>query len=75
MWRKRNPGTLLVGMQSGAAAIENCSFLKMELLFDPVILGIYHKNPKAPIRKNMCTPILIAQLTRAKIGKGLGANQ
>lgn len=71
MWRKRNPGTLLVGIQSGAAAIENCSFLtlKMELLFNPVILGIDPKNPKAPIRQNMCTPMLIAaQLTIAKIG-------
>lgn len=78
MWRKRNPGTLLVGMQSDAAAIENCSFLKLNsfLLFVPVILGIYPKNPKAPIRKNMCTPMLIAaQLMIAKIGKGLGDNQ
>ena len=44
--------------------------LKMELCIDPVIpfLGIEPKNPKAPIQKNICTPMLIAVLlTTAKI--------
>ena len=32
----------------------------MELPFDPVILllGIYPKNPKTPIQKNICTPVV-----------------
>ena len=46
--------------------------LKMELVFDPAIplLGIYPKNPKTPIQKNLCTPALIAaQFTTAKCWK------
>ena len=42
----------------------------MELPFDPVIslLGIYPKNPKIPIQKNIYTLIFIAVLfTIAKI--------
>ena len=42
MWKKGNPSTLLVGMQTGAATVEKvCDFLrklKMELPFDPAIL-------------------------------------
>ena len=36
----------------------------MELPFDPVILllGIYPKNPKTPIQKNICTPMFIEVL-------------
>ena len=76
MWRKGNPRALLVGMQTGTATLENSVVfpqkLKMELPFDPVIplLGIYPKNPKTPIQKNLCTPIFIAALfTVAKICK------
>ena len=38
--------------------------LKMELPFDPAIppLGIYPKNSKTLIQKNMCTPMFIATL-------------
>ena len=38
--------------------------LKMELPFDPAILllGLYPKNPVAPIQKNLCTPMFIAAL-------------
>ena len=34
----------------------------MELPFDLAIslLGLYPKNPKSPIQKNLCTPIFIA---------------
>ena len=42
----------------------------MDLPYDPVIplLGIYPKNPKTLIQKNMCTPMFIAALfTIAKI--------
>ena len=41
----------------------------MELPFDPenLLLGIYPKNSKAPIQKNLCTPMFIAaQFTIAK---------
>ena len=61
--RKKNPSTLLVGMQTGAATVENSmEFLRklnMELPFDPAIplLGLYHKNPETPIQKNLCTHI------------------
>ena len=46
MWRKGNPCALLVGMQIGAATVENSmefpQKIKIELLYDPAIplLGI-----------------------------------
>ena len=60
MWRKWNPSALLVGMQTGAATMKNTmeflKKLKMELPFDPAIplLGIYPKNSKTPVQKNVC---------------------
>ena len=68
MWRKGNPSVLLIRMQTGAATVENSmgslQKLKMELPFDPAIplLGVYPKNPKSPIQKNLCTPMFIAVL-------------
>ena len=44
----------------------------MELPFDLAILllGLYPKNPEAPIEKNLCTPVFIAVLfTTAKCWK------
>ena len=52
MWRKGNPSALLVGMQTGAATVENSKEfpqkIKIELPFDPVIplLEIYLKKPE-----------------------------
>ena len=76
VWRKGNPNTLLVGMQTGAAAVENSvefpQKLKLDLPFDPAIplLGLYPKNPETPIQKNICTPMFIAaQFTIAKCWK------
>jgi len=73
MWRKRNLHTLLVGMQTGAATVEDslevAQKLKTEL---PVItlLGIYPKNTKTLIRRDICTPMFTAALfTIAKIWK------
>ena len=46
--------------------------LKMALPFDLaiVLLGIYPKNPKSPVQKNLCTPKLTAALfTVAKCWK------
>ena len=76
MWRKGSPFALLVGMQIGAATVESSmeipQKLKMDLSFDPVIplLGIYLKEPKSGIRKNISTPMFIAALfTITKIWK------
>ena len=73
MWRKGNPSAMLVGMQTGAATVENSiefpQKLKMELPFDPAIplLGLYPKNPETPIQKKLCIPMFItAQFTIAK---------
>ena len=44
----------------------------MELPFDPaiILLGLYPKNPEAPIQKNLCTPMFIAaQFAIAKCWK------
>ena len=56
LWRKGNPSTLLVGMQTGATNVENSMEFPqkkviMELPFDPAIplLGLYPKNPETPI--------------------------
>ena len=64
-------------MQTGAATVENSmefpqKKLRMELPFDPAIplLGIYPKNPKTPMQKNLCTPVFTAaQFTTAKCWK------
>ena len=63
-------------MQTGAATVENnmefLKKLKMELPFDPAIalLGLYPKNPKTPIQKNLSSPMFTAMLfTRATIWK------
>ena len=55
MWRKGNPSAPLVGMQTGAATVENSMEIpqknKKDLPFDPVILllGMYPKEPKTLI--------------------------
>ena len=66
MQRKGNPSTILVGMQTGEAIVENSMEFPQkttnELPFDPAILllGLYPKNPETPIQMNLCTPMLIA---------------
>ena len=61
MWGKGTPSTLLVGMQTGAATVENSmkfpQKLTMELPFDRAILllGLYLKDPETPTQKNLCT--------------------
>ena len=76
MWRKGNPRALLVGLQTGAATVENSmefpQNIKMELPFDPAIplLELCLKNPETPIQKNLCIPMFIAaQFTIAKCWK------
>ena len=63
VWRKGNPLTLLVGMQTSIATMENTvEILEIELPYDPAIplLGIHTK--KTRIEKDTCTPMFIAAL-------------
>ena len=68
MWTEGDPFALLVGMQTGAATVENSmeihQKLKMDVPFDPAIplLGIYPKEPKTLIRNNISTPMFTAML-------------
>ena len=75
MWRKGNPPTLLVGMQAGAATLENSmevpQNLKIELPYEPgiALLGIYPKDTNV-IRTSTCTRMFIAATsTIAKLWK------
>ena len=76
MWRKGNLSALLVGLQTGAATVENSMEFsqktKNELSFDPAVplLGLYYKNPETLIQNNLHTPMFIAALfTIAKCWK------
>ena len=76
MWRKGNPLTLLVGMQTGAATLENSveipQEVKIELPYDPAIalLGIYPKDTDVVKRRAICTPMFMAAMsTVAKLWK------
>ena len=76
MWRKGNPSALLVGMQTGAATVENSMEFPQKTTSGTAsdsaipLLGLYPKNPETPIQKNLCTPMFIAaQFTIAKCWK------
>ena len=64
VWRKGNPLTLLVGMQTSTATMENSmdKKLKIELPYDPAIslLHIYPEETK--IEKGTSIPLFIATL-------------
>ena len=66
VWRKGNPLTLLVGMQTSAATMENSGRffknLEIELPYDPAIplLGIHTEEIR--IERDTCTPVFIAAL-------------
>ena len=67
MWRKGNPLTLLVGMQTSTAIMENSveipwKKLVIELPYDPAIplLGIHTKETR--IERDTCTPMFIEAL-------------
>ena len=73
LWNKGNPRTLLVGMQTGAATVENSMEFpqktKMELPAIP-LLELYPKNPGPPIQKHLCTPMFkVVLFTIAKFWK------
>ena len=79
MWRNGNPLALLVGMQTGAAILENSvevpqKKLKIDLPYDPAIplVGIYLRDTGVLIHRGACTPMSIATLsTIAKLWKEL----
>ena len=64
--RKRNPLTLLVGMQTSTATMENSveilKKLEIDLPYDPAIplLGIHTEETR--IERDTCTPMFIAAL-------------
>ena len=64
VWWKGNPFTLLVGMQTGTATMENSVEIQLgiELPYDPAILllGIHPKETR--IERHTCTPMFIAAL-------------
>ena len=66
VWRKGNPLTLLVGMQTSTATMENSveipQNLEIELPYDPAIplLGIHTEETR--IERDTCTPMFIAAL-------------
>ena len=66
VWRKGNPLTLLVGMQTSTATMENgVRFLKkleIELPYNPAIplLGIHTEETRT--ERDTCTPMFIAAL-------------
>ena len=76
MQRKRISFALLVGMQAGAATLENSmevlQKIKIELPYDPAIalLGIYPRDTDVLFQRGTCTPMFLAALsTIAKIWK------
>ena len=62
VWRKGNPLTLLVGMQTSTATMENLKKLEIELPYDPAIPLLSIHSEETRIEKDMCTPVFIAAL-------------
>ena len=63
VWRKGNPLTLLVGMQTSTATMENSvEKVEIELPYDTAIplLGIHTKETR--IERDTCTPMFITAL-------------
>ena len=66
VWRKGNPLTLLVGMQTSTATLENSvgflKKLKIKLPYDPAIplLGIHTEETRR--ERDTCTPVFITAL-------------
>ena len=68
MRRKENLFAVLMGMQTVAATVERSMEIPQKIKngspFDPVIplLGIYPKEPKTLIQKNISSPMFLAAL-------------
>ena len=67
MWRNENPLALLVGMQTGAAALGNSVEIpqKIDLPYNPAIalLGIYPRDTGVLMHRGTFTPMFIAALS------------
>ena len=68
MWRKGNPSALLVGVQIDVATVESSMETPQKIknlsAFDPEIPlpGVYPKEPKPVVRKNISIPMFINAL-------------
>ena len=66
VWREGNPLTLLVGMQTSTAAMENSVEIPLitgiELPYDPAIPLLCIHTKKTRIERDMCTPMFFAAL-------------
>ena len=65
--KKRNPCTLLVGMQIGAVTLENNMEVPQKAkhrvtVWSISVLGIYSEKTKTLIQKDICSPMFIAAL-------------
>ena len=67
VWRKENPLTLLVGMQTSTATMENSveiplKKLEIELPYDPAILLLDIHTEETRTERDTCTPMFITAL-------------
>ena len=67
MWRKRISFALLVGMQTGAATLENSMEFPQKIKNGTTLaislLGIYKKKTKILIQRDTSSPMFIAALS------------
>ena len=66
VWRKGNPLTLLLGMQTSTATMENSVEiplkLEIELPYDPAIPLLGIRTEETRIERDTCTPVFITAL-------------
>ena len=75
MWRKGNPGTLLVGMQTGAATVENsmefnCPLTQQFRCFGYILRTLKHQSKK-PVHPNVHS----STIYNSQVGSNLHAHQ
>ena len=62
VWRKGNPLTLLVGMQTSIATMENSVEIPYKTALGPSNHTAGHTHEETRIERDACTPMLIAAL-------------
>ena len=80
VWRKGNPLTLLVGMQTSTATMENSvelpRKLEIELPYDPAIPLLVIHTEETRLERDTCTSMFIAALfMQPGHGSNLDAHQ